>query len=57
MGLKGRLVLVNLVDPNSVFVDGVLDHVKPKASRFIMDCSTGILFNTCYELVLEAFLI
>ena len=36
VGLEGRLVLVDLVEPDAVIVFGVLDRVEPQAPRLVV---------------------
>ena len=51
MGLKSRLILVDLVEPYPIRVIGILDHVEPESPRLVVDRASGILNQLLDELV------
>ena len=43
MGLGSRLVPVDLVEPYPIRVVGILNYIKPQASRLVVYRTTGII--------------
>ena len=52
MGLGSRLVPVDLVEPYPIRVVGILNYIKPHASRLVVYRTTGIIDDLLDELFL-----
>ena len=55
MGLKGGFVPVDFIEPDPVFVAGVLDYVKAQAARLIVHRAFGVLDDGLDKLFFVAF--
>ena len=51
---KGRLVVVDFIEPDAVLVAGVLDDVEASAPGLIVHRADGIWDNGVHELLLAA---
>lgn len=56
MSLECVFVFINLINPYSVDVVGVLYDIKLQTSWFVVLCMTRIVFYSSYKLFFEAFL-
>ena len=54
MGLKSRLVLVNLVEPDPIGVPGVLNDIKPQTPRLVVHRTLSVSQHSWHEPVFEA---
>ena len=56
MSLECIFVCINLINPDSVDVVGVLNDIESQTSGFVVLCMTRIFFYSSYKLFFEAFL-
>ena len=56
MGLKSRLVIVDLIYLYPIVVVGLLNHIKPQAPRLVFYRTTGILNQPVDVPLFESFL-
>ena len=55
VGLKCRLVHINFVQPDTVGVGCVLNHIKTQTAGFVVHRTLGVIQHSCDKLFLVAF--
>src|SRR5919106_4654113 len=53
MGLECRLVFIHFIEPDAVHIVGILNDIKPEATRLVAYGTLGVLCHGGDELVLE----